>query len=62
MTNPDPTHFRTHVFPSLQGGYVNVKLRYHTLPELILEQTQATVIHRVNERTLSPVNLNVESG
>ncbi len=43
------------------GGYVTLGLRYIRLPEIVLEQTQATVIHRVDERTLSPVNVDSDS-
>ena len=43
------------------GGQVTLALRYVRLPEVVLEQTQATVIHRVNEHTLSPVNVDAES-
>jgi hypothetical protein len=34
---------------------VFVCVQYHALPELVLEETKPTVLHRVNERTLSPV-------
>jgi hypothetical protein len=43
------------------GGHVTLGLRYVRLPEVVLEQTQTTVIHRVNERTLSPVNVDAHS-
>jgi len=43
------------------GGQVTLGLRYVRLPEVVLEQTQTTVIHRVNERTLSPVNVDADS-
>ncbi|KAM3571860.1 hypothetical protein VYU27_006115 [Nannochloropsis oceanica] len=43
------------------GGQVTLALRYVSLPEVVLEQTQATVIHRVNEHTLSPVDVDAES-
>lgn len=43
------------------GGQFTLGLRYVRLPEVVLEQTQTTVIHRVNERTLSPVNVDADS-
>lgn len=42
-------------------GEITLGLRYMRLPEIVLEQTLPTVIHRVNERTLSPVNMDADS-
>lgn len=41
---------------------MTLALRFQRLPELVLEQTQATVVHRVSTRTLSPVNAHTQAG